>query len=322
MTKNPYIQQINQLNQSIIDRREFHSKVGEVLPIIGKDKAFWNELFKMNLLDKNYLQRKWSMYEIPFFYVYENDDFNMKVHLFAPLKSGANNIAASAIHHHNNYLLTTFAAYGSGYETMLFHKNIEVKETTKETILRVRERFTQQQRPVHLVDAWEPHVVVNPTTLSATLVLWSPDKKRVTDNLRSNPILKAFKTPLRKLIYALGLDKQVGIAAKNTYQFYTHNNKFFAISEDDFFAPTKLQVGAEVDNYSIQTVFAFMQRMGFDDVDFLQSLKQNKDVPSYYYQWIDKLLNNEVIADTYAKEKINTPTGSMTIEDILFASEK
>jgi hypothetical protein len=320
MTQNRYVQEVLKLNNELPDRHEFHRQASKLLMEMGKDKNFWNEIFKMNLSDKGYLQRKWTMYEIPFFYVFENNDFYIKVHLFVPLQSYASGVAASAIHHHNNYLLSTYAAYGPGYETMLFEKKFTVDPVTNVTNLRIRERFTQQERPLHLVDAWEPHVVINPVSLSATVVLWSPDKKRATDSLRSNPLLKAIKMPLRKLIYALGMDKKVGIAAKDTYQFYTQHNKFYAVPEDEFFAPTRGQAGPEVDDYSIQTVFAFMQRMGFDDKDFLRSLKTAEDVPAYYHKWIDKLLNDEPIADTFAKNEINVPGGKMLVEDILNAA--
>lgn len=322
MKTNPFVQQIIQLNQKFPNREQFHAEAAKILPEMGKDKNFWNEVFKLNLTDKGYLQRKWTMYDIPFFYVYECDDFYIKVHLFVPLESKATNIAASAIHHHNNYLLTTYAAFGSGYETMLFEKDLVVNPQTKEVNLKIRRHFHQKDEPVHLIDAWEPHVVINPTSLSATLHIWSPDKKRATDSLRSNPILKAIKIPLRKLIYAFGLDKQVGIAAQNTYQFYTHNDKFYSILEDEYFAPTRNRSGSDVDEYSVQTTFAFMQRMGFNDIEFLKQVKQSSDTPRYYHKWIDKLINGEEISDTFAKLTINIPNGIMTVEDILETNKR
>lgn len=316
-----YIEKIVKLSDDFADRAEFHKAASQWLVKMGNDPGFWTEVFKRNLTDRGYLQYKWSLYDIPFFFVFENDDFNLKVHLFVPLQSGAKNICASAIHHHNNYLLTTFAAYGSGYETFLFDKKTETDPVTKETRLKIREHFTQQEKPVHTVDAWEPHVVINPASLSATLVLWSPDKKRATDSLRSNPLLKSLKTPLRKIIYSLGMDKKLGIAAKDTYQFYARNKKFYGVKEDVFFAPTRAAKGPEIDNYSIQTVFAFMQKMGFNDYDFIRSLKNSADVPAYYHKWIDMFLANEPIPDTYAKETINIPGGVMTKEDVIAASD-
>lgn len=317
MHSNIYIQKIIRLNSEVLDRVQFHDQASPILMEMGRDKNFWEAVFKQNLTDPGFLKHKWSMYEIPFFYVYENDDFYIKVHLFVPLKDYAPGVAASAIHHHNNYLLTSFAAFGSGYESMLFEKEHAIDQQTKEVKLKIRKRFHQKEMPLSRVDSWEPHVVINPVSLSATLVLWSPDKKRVTDSLRNNPFLKALKVPLRKFIYFLGMDKRVGIAAKETYQFYTENNKFHAVPEDEFFEPTRAQIGSEVDSYSIQTVFAFMQRMGFKDHEFLRSLKQSQQVPQYYHKWIDMLLNDELVPDTFAKETINIPGGRMTVGDIL-----
>jgi hypothetical protein len=319
MKNNTYIIRIKELSDSIDDRYEFHKKASGLLIQMAKDSNFWNEVFTQNLTDKGYLSRKWTMYEIPFFYVYENSDFYVKVHLFVPFQNYVPHVAASAIHHHNNYLLSTYAAYGSGYETILFEKDFRLNPTTKEANLKVRDHFTQQQRPIHTVDAWEPHVVVNPISLSATLVLWSPNKKRPSDSLRNIPFLKTIKTPLRKLIYAFGLDKKFGIAAKETYQYFVKDNKFYGILEDDFFAPTRAQAGEEVNDYSIQTVFSFMQRIKFDDIIFLKTLKCNPDVPKYYHKWIDKLINGDLIQDTFAKEQINVPGGRMLVDDIIKA---
>ena len=145
MKNNSYIQQIVSLNNQIEDRKKFHETAGQILIKMGRDKQFWFEVFRSNLTDNGYLNRQWTMYEIPFFYVHEIDDFNVKVHLFASLKSHQPGVVTSAIHHHNNYLLSTFAAYGSGYETILFDKHIEINPKTKETKLKIRDHFNSNK---------------------------------------------------------------------------------------------------------------------------------------------------------------------------------
>jgi hypothetical protein len=312
-----HIQTIINLNEEYLNRKEFHKRAGPQLQQIASNKNFWEAVIKINLSDKNFLNRKWSMYEIPFFYVFENNDFYLKIHLFVALKTRASNVAASAIHHHNNYLLTSFAAHGSGYETILFEKEMHFDENNKTARLKIREHFTQKERPLHMVDAWEPHVVINPTKLSATFVLWSPDKKRSTDKLRNNPILKFLKTPLRKLIYILGLDKKVGIAVKDTYQFYPEGNNFKAILEDEFFAPTRNQVGSIVNDYSVQTIFRFMQEKEFSDMKFLKLMLNNPYVPSYYHKFILAFIEGKEIPETYAKEEINVPNKKILLEEIV-----
>jgi hypothetical protein len=322
MINHPILDKIIKLNAEVLDRRELHKQVGSLLQTLGKDPLFWDQVFKMNLGDPNFLNRKWTLYEIPFFYVYENDDFYMKVHLFTALESKEANVLASAIHHHNNYLLTTYAAYGSGYETFIFEAHPSMDNTTKETKLKIKERFKQKDRKLHLVDSWTPHAVVNPETFSATLVFWSPDKKRVTDKLRSNPVLKFFKKPLRKMIYLLGMDKNVGIAANETYQWYPQNGKFVGILEDEFFAPTRAASGTEVDHYSVQSIFHFMQQMGFKDMAFLEAMKSNQQVPAYYHSWIDQYISNTPIKETYAKAEINVPNKRITIEEVIETNNK
>ena len=104
MITHPKLKKIIALNETVLDRNELHQQIGPILKELGPDKSFWDEVIKLNLSDANFLNRKWTMYEIPFFYVYECDDYNMKVHLFTALESKQTNILASAIHHHNNYL--------------------------------------------------------------------------------------------------------------------------------------------------------------------------------------------------------------------------
>ncbi|MBK7818311.1 MAG: hypothetical protein IPJ60_12800 [Sphingobacteriaceae bacterium] len=108
MKNNSYIKKIIDLNDQYQDRYCFHEEAGKLLSVMAKDKEFWNEVVKQNFTDKGYLNRKWTMYDIPFLYVYECDDFYVKVHLFVPLvPMNLSAVVASAIHHHNNYMLTS-----------------------------------------------------------------------------------------------------------------------------------------------------------------------------------------------------------------------
>ena len=112
------------------------------------------------------------------------------------------------------------------------------------------------------------------------------------------------------------MDKSVGIAAKETYQWYPYKDKFQSISEEEFFAPTKAQTGPAVNDYSIQTVFYFMQKMGFNDKAFLEKIRTDKNTPAYFHKWIDKMISNEPIPETFAKSEINVPGKRVTIEEI------
>jgi len=317
LEKYAHLQQLLELENATPDRKEFHQKVAPLLLKMGADKEFLKDVVKRNFLDEGYLNQQWSGYNIPFFYVYETEHFVLKLHLFPPDKHKRDNIAAHCIHHHNNYMLTTNAFFGSGYESILFSKNPKVNPQSVETEMQITKHFHQKDWNPSTVDSWEPHVVFIPQELSATLLIWTPDKKRTTDSFRQNPVLKAAKKPLRWLIHKLGLSKQIGIAEEHTYQFYPNPNGkgYKGIEEGEYFAPTKAEKGPIVDAYSAQMIFAFVQRAGLFDPEFFT---QNKaKTPAYYHPFIDQALANEPIADVYHRTEINIPQKTYFREDIL-----
>lgn len=320
LSDHPYIKEILSLEQQYTDRIQFHKHSENLLSKMGSDDAFLKLVIKRNFDDKGYLDQEWSLYNIPFLYIYETPDFYLKIHFFPSMKQYVPGTAAHCIHHHNNYLLTTAAIYGSGYETFLFDKETGFELSTLKAHLKIRKHFTQKEFPVHRIDAWEPHLVFNPERFSATLQLWTPEIKRATDNLRTNPVLKAIKTPLRKMIYILGMEKKFGIAAKHTYQWYPEGNHFKAIEENAYFEPTRKAKGPEVDRYSMQTVFYFIQSRGLANHEYLTELMSRPNLPDYYKPFIAAVLKGEHIDETYCKETINIPAGTYTIEDVRAAS--
>lgn len=314
----PHIQELLRLNEQYNDRKSFHMAVAPLLEKMGQDKDFLQAVVKRNFEDEGYLKQKWSLYNIPFFYIYETPDFNLKIHLFVPLESKASEKAASCIHHHNNYMLSSFAMHGSGYESYLFEKDFNFDEESKVADFKITKHFHQKDWPVSFVDAWEPHLVFNPTLLSATLILWTPDKKRATDGLRHHPLLKPLKKPIRKIISALGLANNIGIASQKTYQFYPDGNQIKGVLEDEYFEPTRKAMGKEVDKYSIQTVFRFLQETQLLDKEYIKN--KRTDLPGYYQPFIDMYLKGEEIPETFAKAKINIPAGGFTKEEVLVAA--
>ncbi|NNC82068.1 MAG: hypothetical protein HKN79_00685, partial [Flavobacteriales bacterium] len=250
----PYILEAEALNKKHVDRREFHTAMEPVLQKMAQDKEFMMQVMERNFSDKGWLQMDWSDFNIPAFYVYENDDMIIKVHLFPAGPQGMQHYAAHAIHHHNNYILTTYAFFGSGYETFLFEKDPQVDASTLETNLRIRKHFHQKDWNPSRVDSWEPHIVFLPESLSATFLMWSPDQKRKTDKLRNNPILKPFKKELRHLIYKMGAGDKLGIARQKTYQFYVKDGQAYGVEESEYFAPSKAANGPEQKQYAMQMI--------------------------------------------------------------------
>jgi len=315
----PYILEAKKVESTYSERREFHTAMEPLLVKMGSDKAFLSKVIERNINDLGWLNFDWSDYNIPFFYVYETDDFILKIHLFPAGPEGMNEYAAHAIHHHNNYLLTTYAFFGSGYESILFKKDPKVNEKTMASNLKVNKHFHQKDWNPSRVDSWEPHIVFLPASFSATFLMWSPDVKRKTDALRNSSLLKPFKKELRHLIYKLGMGDKLGIAREKTYQFYVKDKQVFAIDEVSYFSPSRSANGQEQKAYAMQMLFSFFQKSGLASKEMIQGLKDDTDTPAYFQPWMDRFLAGEQIPEVMHRHELNIPNKTYTREDILAA---
>ena len=261
----PYTRKIQELSTRLEDRYDFHREAESTIRKMASDPEFLDGVVQYNFSRLEFLQHQWSLYEIPCLWIADTGDFQMKFHIFLPMKDFEPGIAASAIHHHNNYLLSTLGVCGSGYETFIFEKGTQLNPDKGPIELKVRKNFIQSGGTYTLVDSWEPHVVFSPENMSTTLTLWTPDKQRTTDKLRHNPLLKAVKKPLRYMIHAFGMEEQMGIAAAKTYQFYVEKGQFKAVDEEEFFAPSKAAKGEQVDDDYIKNPICFFKGDGISE---------------------------------------------------------
>ena len=310
----PLVSKVISLSNSLNDRMQFHEKSHETLKKMG-ELDFLSEVFETNLLDDGYLKRDWSNYEIPFLYVFENHHFYIKFHIFPPVKSGDTEKSANIIHHHNNYILSSYALFGSGYHTCHFGKEIIDHEDGTASMSLVRD-FFHSVGHVNIVDSWEPHIVFNMSDTTTTLVLWSPDKKLATDGLRNNPFVKPFKKLILSVIYLLGLHKRVGVAPKDVKQYYVEDGRVIGMTEADYFGSYKEQVGDEVSDNYIQAVCHFVQRMGYKNDVFLQKMLNRDDLPKAWMKWLSYLLSGEPVPTLFGKEDINIPKKEIRIKDL------
>lgn len=318
LKNHPFIQRLLQLDSEYPDRYDFHEKVKPLLLEMGEDLGFLRLIIRRNFEDQGYLNQEWSLYNIPFFYVYETDHFILKIHLFPAAERYEPGLAAHAIHHHNNYILTTNAFFGSGYESLLFDKKVITDPKSLRSEMKVNKHFHQKDLNPSRVDSWEPHIVFIPELLSATMLIWTPDKMRTTDALRNVGILKRIKQPLRKIIHFFGLASQFGIANAKTYQYYpaADGNGFMAIEEEEYFAPTKAAKGKEVDDYSMQMIYSFLQKANLFEEEYFSGLLQRADLPGNHRFWIEKAINGEKIPEVYHRTELNIPQKSYRLLDI------
>lgn len=311
------IMSLSKLSDQVADRRGFHEAAKPLLKSMSEPE-FIHAVFESNLNDKWYLQREWSTYEIPFLFIDETDHYYLKYHVFPPVESRDVEKAANIIHHHNNYLLTSLTVQGPGYHTMHFDKQVEELEGDR-VKLKLTKDFFHSNMEFSLVDSYEPHIVFNMDKLTTTLVLWSPDKKHITDGLRNNPFIKPFKKWIISLINTLGLNRKVGVADAKVYQWYVENGKAYRILEEDYFGKYKAVKGKETDLFFSQAVALFVQQSGYYNAKFIEEKLHDMSTPDHWKHWLKYLLDQEQIPEVYGKEEINIPSKEIRLNDLRFA---
>jgi hypothetical protein len=306
--------EIRSLSELESDRRQFHANAHPLLRELGKPEQI-HEIFERNLIDSGYLHRQWSTYEIPFLFIDETDHFYLKFHVFPPVASRDKEKAANIIHHHNNYLLTSLTVQGPGYHTLHFDPELG-KQNQSQLTARITKDFFHGSNEFSFVDSYEPHLVFNMDALTTTLVLWSPDRKLPTDSLRNNRVIKPFKKPVLKVVKALGLSRQIGVADKKVYQWYVENGKIIQILEEDYFGMYKAVTGPEVDDFYTQAVCKFVQQSGYTNKEFLRPLIDKQNTPKHWQKWLSYLIEDKEIPEVFGKEEFNIPSKRMMLEDV------
>jgi hypothetical protein len=71
---------------------------------------------------------------------------------------------------------------------------------------------------------------------------------------------------------------------------------------------------------SIQTICYFIQNKGLVDKIFLTEVLNDVRIPTYYKPYIQSLLDDQKIEETFCKNEINIPLKTYTIQDVFDAA--
>ncbi len=236
-------------------------------------------------------------------------------------------------------IMSSLSAYSqqiirSPYLQMLGEKSVQIRYRTNQAIfsevqvssngktfnrfkksnqvnLEIEEYYQNINHEVKFCDAFQPHVVFYPKDFSATIVLWSDFQTRAKDDIKKIPLIAKFKKPLGKLIRKLRMEGIVGINRIENYDFYRENGLYYAMKERKAYNSS-----CNNDNY-LQNIFAFIQSYGFNDTDFLNQLKTNPNFPASSHYLIDKLIENELISDSFCDKHIDIPFVNLKRKDLL-----
>lgn len=267
-TANTYIQKIADIFKNTQDRYAAHKAIKPIMAEMINNREVLYDIMRKNLSDDTFIHkvRHYPTLSMP---IYKDENIDMNAHIFMPLPDANTDITFQSIHHHGNLLLTTAAAFGVGYESILFKKGFLLDKNTQIARMEIEKIYQFQQGSVEFVDVFQPHVVFFPKDVSITYVVWSNKtvESSAKQSLKQNALLRKFKKPIKKVLHALGLSKKIGLNVVENYDFYPEGKSIKSLKHRIEFE--------HGDNQNFLTnFFHVMQKTGFQDTAFLLQLSE------------------------------------------------
>ena len=310
--KHKLVDELIDIFKNNIDRYQAHEKSKPILEKMSNSTAFLYDIIRSNLLDPFFLikSRHYSTLSMT---IFENSDFSFVVNIFPPLPDRRTDVSFQSIHHHGSLLLSSVAAFGPGYNCILFKKGFTIDYTTCITKMEIDKDYQNQLHQVGFVDSDQPHIVFYPSDFSATFALWSDQKKTSKQVLKKIGFIRRFKKPLLKIAQAIGLDKKLGVNKIAFFDFYPVGKNIIAMKDRDAYN----EEGSN-DNF-LQNIFCFIQKTGFHDIVFLNEVMSNDKTPESAIKFIQMIINGVTINDSFISGHLNVPKVNLIKNDIINA---
>jgi len=310
MLNNKYIDRIAAVFSTGEERRECHRMAAPILAEMAKDQELLFEVIRRNLEAGNYCTDKKTT--VIDFEIAENYLFSLRAHCFMPLPGREPLVSHQSIHHHGNLLLTTTAVFGEKYKSILFKKGI-VRQADNSFSLRIEKIYDFRKGDMEFIDSYQPHIVFIPESLLITFVLWSPDKKYAFHKIKSHPVIRILKRPLKYALRMVGASNKLGVNNVEGFDYYPVNGKIYCLNERN-----EVPFPRPKENY-IQNLFYILQEVGFHDMTFLDSLSEKIPAADFAIMqpWISKLRNKEPITDAFVPEHIGIEKVNLHFADIV-----
>ncbi len=286
------------------DKYKAHQKAQPLLKELG-EPLMLQAILEKNLTEPTFFNQK-RINPVIRFLVAETPNCSIMVHVWMPLPDRDTQKTHQSVHHHGKLLLSSYAAFGTGYRSILFKNGYQVEPKTRITHMQIEKEYQNNLGNLEFVDVDTPHVVFYPSDLSITIVLWSPDKENVASKAKQLGIVQRFKKPLRKCIELLGISKMLGLNVIENFDFYPDNGKLIQMQ-------SRVMYPVNTTENLIQNVFYICQRLDYQNERVLRELAKNPSL----MPWITKYLKGETISDIFAANQLNIDKINFTRAELM-----
>jgi hypothetical protein len=296
-----YIQQLNAIFKTETNRYKAHERCQPILVDMAKNKSILFEIIKKNLERPDFFLQN-RINPVIALDIEVNETLSFVAHCWMPLPDKRNDITHQSIHHHGKLLLTSVAAFGSGYESIVFKKGYTIDKKTGYTSMEIEKIYKNPYLNIEFIDSHTPHIVFYPSEFSITYALWTNAAIATSENMKKIGFINKYKKQLRKLIDAFGAAKLLGLNTNEYLDFYPSNKKIIAMK-------SRVMYPAGNNKSFMQGFFSLLQTLEYNDVESLK--KAMAALPEQAQAFANQLLlkynATEKIDDAFEKIQLNIP---------------
>lgn len=264
--------EIINLNDNYGGGRKFHKKIRRILSKFSSLEILF-DVFESNLKKNDFLNKNWKSYEIPYLDIFENDKIKLSYHFHIPSNNIQDKYASYLIHHHGSALMSSCIIEGRGYYTIEYHKEINQNYEGNYN-LKIQNQFLHKLNNVNFVDSYTPHTIFDVNTPMISVVIWTYDTAKLN---------------------------------RPRECYYFDRNVYKSISEINFLH--RIENNPEFEENSIiypQLICAMIQKLGYDNNIFMESVLNNIDVNNHLYGLLKMIVNQNDIMIPTKKNYLNT----------------
>lgn len=310
-TLDKFIEELIDVFKKNEDRYKAHELAKDILIEIGKDNSILQQIIDLNIKKESFFSQK-RITPVVALDIEVNDMFSFIAHCWLPQPDLDIEMTNQSIHHHGDLLLTSLAAYGPGYESILFKKDFSYNKNTLLAKLEIDKIYKNPHMNIEFVDKYTPHVVFYPDSLSITFALWSNYKAKPAEKLRNSGFIQRNRKLLRKVIDKLNLAASLGL---NQYQYVD----FFPNQGEIFIMKDRIRYPVGSEKSFAHGFFNVISNTGYKNFDYLKNQieKSNANEKKLYLDLIERLKQGGIIEDKFENSHMNIAKVNIKKSDVL-----
>lgn len=296
---NYYIKSINDIFKSESNRYKAHELCKPLLLEMAKSQSILFEIIKQNIEKPIFFNQK-RINPVIALEIETNETVSFVAHCWMPLPNKSNTITHQSIHHHGKLLLTSVAAFGNGYESIIFKKGYSIDKKSGITNIQIDRIYTNPHLNIEFIDTDTPHVVFYPAEFSITYALWTNVEAATVENMKKIGFIKKYKKQLRKIIDAFGAAQLLGLNTNEYLDFYPKDKKIIALK-------SRIKYPAGGNDSFLNGFFSLLQSVKYNDIKSITNAidKHAKTNKLLAKSLVEKLKSNQKIDDEFEQSHIN-----------------